>query len=373
MDIVKINELVAKLRSNQLSVSEEKELMNWLHHFNNGTENAFNDEELSAAQQEMWAAIRPAVSLPKERNLLLWGKWIGAAAAILLVTFAISFFSNNKPEPFYIAKDIPAGKNTATLTLANGKVIDLANATGAVAEETGVLISKTKEGQLVYEVKGATANSGGVNTLATINGQTFQVILPDGSKVWLNAASSLTYPSNFGLNKLREVALQGEAYFEVTEDHSHPFRVKSNLQTVEVLGTHFNVNSYANEHAVRTTLVEGSVRVKLENGVEKVIRPNEQAVLVRNSIQVSSVNIAEIIDWKDGKFVFNNEDIQSLMRKISRWYNVEVVYEGEITQERFGGNISRTQPISKILEALQLTGFVKFKAEGRRITVLSNN
>lgn len=379
MDIVKVNELVAKLRNGSLSSSEEQELMVWLHHFNMDGSADYSDDELETAQKEMWQQIDVAKVLPiKNTKSFKLYTWIAAAAAIVLITLSVLLYNSGNKNRFYIANDIAAGKSAATLTLADGRKIDLGSLkSGEVLQQDGLVAYKTVDGQLIYEIQPSAAkqtNNSGLNTLSTAKGQTYQVLLPDGSRVWLNAVSSLQYATEFANKNLREVELQGEAYFEVKKDNRHPFRVKTKAQTVEVLGTHFNISNYPDESTIRTTLVEGSVKVKSEvSGFEQVLQPNQQAIANANGIQVKTVNTTEVIDWKDGKFVFSNESIESLMRKIARWYNVEVVYEGEITKERFGGQVSRSQPISKILEALQLTGFVEFKAEGRRITVLSND
>ncbi|MNK44411.1 fec operon regulator FecR [compost metagenome] len=378
MDIVKVNELVAKLRNGNLSSTEEQQLMIWLHHFNMDGNSGFGDDELFTAQQKMWQQIDVSKAPVKNTKSLKLYTWITSAAAVVLITLGVILYHNGNANRFYMANDIAAGKNTAILTLADGRKIDLGSLkSGEMLRQDGLVAYKTADGQLVYEIKPSSSkqNSGnGLNILSTSNGQTYQVMLPDGSRVWLNAASSLQYATDFGNDHPREVELKGEAYFEVKKDSNHPFRVKTKAQIVEVLGTHFNINSYSEENTVRTTLMEGSVKVKSAvSGLEKILQPNQQAVLSASGIQIMQVKTNEIIDWKDGKFVFSNEDIESLMRKIARWYNVEVVYEGEITKERFGGQVSRSQPISKILEALQLTGFVQFKAEGRRITVLSND
>ncbi|MDQ8006217.1 MAG: DUF4974 domain-containing protein [Pedobacter sp.] len=379
MDIVKVNELVAKLRNGNLSSSEEQELMVWLHHFNMDGSADYSDDELETAQQEMWQQIDVAKVIPiKNTKSFKLYKWIASAAAIVLIMLGVLLYNSADKNRFYIANDIAAGKTAATLILADGRKIDLGSLkSGEVLQQDGLVAYKTVDGQLIYEIQPLAAkrtNNGGLNTLSTANGQTYQVLLPDGSRVWLNAASSLQYATDFASKNLREVTLEGEAYFEVKKDDLHPFRVRTKAQTVEVLGTHFNISNYPDESTVGTTLVEGSVKVKSEaSGFEEILQPNQQAIVNARGIRVTTVKTEEVIDWKDGKFVFSNESIESLMRKIARWYNVEVVYEGEITKERFGGQVSRSQPISKILEALQLTGFVEFKAEGRRITVLSND
>jgi ferric-dicitrate binding protein FerR (iron transport regulator) len=212
-------------------------------------------------------------------------------------------------------------------------------------------------------------------SVRTPRGGTYQVVLPDGSKVWLNAGSSLTFPKKFD-KQARVVMLTGEAYFEIAKNPAQPFRVLTIGQHVTVLGTHFNVNAYRDELAPRTTLVEGSVNVSWANQTA-ILKPGQQAVMLNKSFKISKVNVDEVLSWKNGKFKFSNESIESLMRKISRWYDVDIEYRGEITKEKFGGQVSKFSKVSDILEVLQLTGYVHFKIEdptekgaGRRIVVL---
>jgi len=319
-----------------------------------------------------------------ERNLSrsLWPKiLIAAAVATMIASAGIWFFNNNKEAATdQVAKvnDIAPGKQGATLTLASGKKIKLTEvANGELAKEAGVVITKSANGQLVYDIKGSKTESNKQNTLSTANGETYQVRLPDGSLVWLNAASSLTYSASLIESGLRRVKLDGEGYFEISKDKQHPFIVESHGQEVEVLGTHFNVNSYEDESAIKTTLLEGSVKINvsglrpsLPQGKSRILKPNEQSqVTSEGKISVTEVVASEAIAWKNGKFIFNEETIESVMRKLSRWYNVEVVYEGDFSNIRFDGSISRSDKISKILDKITFTQAVKFKIDGRRIYV----
>jgi ferric-dicitrate binding protein FerR (iron transport regulator) len=192
--------------------------------------------------------------------------------------------------------------------------------------------------------------------------------LPDGSKVWLNSASSLRFPAFFSGNT-REVELNGEAFFDVAKNPDMPFKVVTKDQIVEVLGTQFNINSYSDEESFKTTLIEGSVKVIYKDRVI-LLNPGQQFQPSLKSSKVIEANTEEVTAWKDGYFLFKDEDIQSIMRKISRWYNVEVSYSGEIPDVGFGGNISRSKGIDEVLNVLQLTDAVHFKVEGRRITVM---
>jgi ferric-dicitrate binding protein FerR (iron transport regulator) len=300
-----------------------------------------------------------------------WQYFAGAAAAIAVFTMAVWIYNKNKQgtERRYngvtLANDISSGGNKAVLTLANGKTINLSEAkTGIridgnqVTYDDGAAIGVLADGRL-------DPASGRIQTITTPKGGTYQVILSDGTKIWLNAASNLTYSTNINQQNLRKVTLEGEAYFEVAKDKAHPFVVKSKGQEIKVLGTHFNVSSYSDEKSVRTTLLEGSVQV---NNV--LLRPDEQSILENNKIRISPVDTEKIVAWKNGKFVFTSENIESIMKKLSRWYNVEVVYKGDFSDETFTGSISRYDNISKILEKITFTQAVHFKIEGRRVTVM---
>jgi len=254
------------------------------------------------------------------------------------------------------------------LTLADGRTIALDEAqNGEIAKQAGVTITKTKDGQLVYEGK---TKANAFNNIATPKGGQYQINLPDGTKVWLNAASSLSYPASFTGDK-REVRLLGEAYFEVSENKEMPFVVYTKGQEVVVLGTHFNVNAYEDESQTKTTLLEGSVKVRLVNSsASALLRPGHQAVFELDRLEVAPIDVAEAIAWKQGYFLFQDEDIRSIMRKIARWYDVEVVYAPDISDKRIGGNIAHSKSLSAVLKTLSNTDKFNFKIEGRRVTVM---
>lgn len=310
----------------------------------------------------------------KTRNVLsLWSK-ITVAASITLAVITGGYFYYNSPKQVDQVtahqNDILPGKSGATLTLGNGKKIKLTNASnGKLAEEAGVVVSKASNGQLIYEIKGNQNAINKFNTLSTSRGETYQVLLPDGTKVWLNAASSITYPANFASLKERRVDLEGEAYFEVAKDKLHPFVVKSGNQTVEVLGTHFNINSYANEPLIKTTLIEGSIKINGKNGQQGILKPNQQAVFSTSQLRIENVDTEVAIAWKNNKFMFDSAPIQEVMKMVERWYNVEIIYEGDAPSDKFNGSVSRFENVSKVLQILQSTKKVHFKIEGRRIFV----
>ncbi|WGQ11191.1 FecR family protein [Pedobacter gandavensis] len=312
----------------------------------------------------------------KAKPTFLWKPIAVAASILLIAALSVVFFtrmpSDNRGAYVKHTTHIKPGGNKAYLTLGNGKRIiltDLEN--GTLSTQNGLQITKTHDGQLVYTITGDQPSGGNdYNVIETPRGGQYQILLPDGTHVWLNAASSLKYPSVF-TGKERKVELQGEAYFEVSKNKKMPFKVISSQQTVEVLGTHFNVNSYAEDKEARTTLLEGSVRVEPNHSAGIMIRPGQQTrVKLNDKINVIEADLEEVMAWKDNYFRFNNEKIESIMRKISRWYDVGVEYHGPISEEEFNGTISRAKNISQVLEMLEDTKSVHFKIEGRRIIVM---
>jgi hypothetical protein len=300
-----------------------------------------------------------------------------AAAVLIIISLGIMFYTQSYSQKEILVTnkkfvhDVVPGGNKAFLTLANGTKLSLTDATdGELAKQAGISIVKTEDGQLVYNVSNTSKQGNDTplfNTIETPRGGQYQINLPDGSRIWLNAASSLRYPVVFSDNE-RKVELKGEAYFEIAKNMASPFRVVSNNQIVEVLGTHFNINSYPEEGSVKTTLLEGSVKIRSGNK-SAILRPGQQSQ-VGNSINVTQADIYETVAWKNGKTQFSNADIKTIMRMLSRWYDVEVQYQGEMIETGFGGSVSRSKNISEILKLLELTGDVHFKIEGRRVTVM---
>lgn len=308
-------------------------------------------------------------SIPRHRNKTsinkLW-EWGATAAAIVLIIGGVQLYnqkeSSLKPALELGQKhEIVAGGNKATITLANGEQIVLSeNQNGIVIDDEQLTYN---DGTALGLPQGSSATL--TQTITTPKGGTYQITLSDGTKVWLNAATSLTYSAHMGTSKKRLVKLDGEAYFEVAKDIKKPFVVESKNQTVEVLGTHFNVNSYSEESISRTTLLEGSVKVN-----NTLLEPNQQVVLHGNKTQILNVDAERMIAWKNGKFIFKSESLESIMLKLSRWYDVEVVYNGDFSDKVFTGSISRYDDISEILDKISFTKAAKFKIEGRRVFVM---
>lgn len=302
-----------------------------------------------------------------------------AMASAILLFITIGIYTWNVSHKKQIAENqvrsdkISPGGNRATLTLANGSEIILETAKkGILVNRPNITVDKTADGQLVYDAsgkQGGVANGGQpeYNTISTPKGGQYQVVLPDGSRVWLNSASSLRFPLAF-TGKERAVMLSGEAYFEVAKNKAQPFRVSVNHSTVEVLGTHFDIMGYKDEESTNTTLLEGAVKI-ISGNQQKLIVPGEQA-RVNEGIRVAKVNAAQVIEWKNGNFSFAHENIGSIMRKVARWYNVDVEYQGTITQEGFVGTVPRSGNITDVLNTLELTGLVHFKIVERRVIVM---
>ncbi|WP_222538227.1 FecR family protein [Pedobacter polysacchareus] len=329
-----------------------------------------------AEQQLMLESIYAAdpTSIPKARKL--WPFVSVAATIIIALSAALIFYVNElkqkNTDNIGSGKDISPGKEGATLTLANGKQIKLSDAlNGLIAKEDGISVSKTAAGELVYELKNSSAEPGMINTLSTGRGETYVLSLPDKSKVWLNAATSLTYAAGLNEAGIRKIKLKGEAYFEVAKDKKRPFVVETEDQQIEVLGTHFNISNYEDGVAVKTTLLEGSVRVKAgAHSLEKILAPGQQAIIQNKVIQVLPADTASAVAWKNGFFRFNDENIEDVMQQISRWYNVDISYKGKPVEERFTGKVSRAKNLSEVLLILEKTKGVHFKIEERRISVM---
>lgn len=359
---------------------EEKALLHaWYLKYAAGNSVSLSENEIEAAVNEIWADL-PVHEQPMRRIRIRYMTRI-AAAVVLFAGIALYLFlpgSSHNPNPQSVAvNDVVPGGNKAILTLDDGSKIDLNDAHIGDLTNTGqVRITKARDGQIVYDrpVQQPAEPQLTYNLVTTPRGGQYQVILPDGSHVWLNAASSIRFPTAFS-SQARKVEITGEVYFEVAKKldpatgKREPFIVETNSQQVEVLGTHFNVNAYSNENAVRTTLLEGSVKISVpQSPVERILKPGQQSSVAGNSLQIATVDTTMAIAWKNGQFQFDQADVKDVMRQAERWYDVDVEYQGNITGKKFVGTISRNLTASKFLNILSYTG-VKFKIEGRKIIV----
>ena len=346
------------------------------------------DNELASAMEREEQLDETFIS-PTARRL--WPRLAAIAAAIALIGLAGWFFynSNDSSEAAgqnkYAKTDVAPGHNGATLTLTNGRVIKLSNAKTAVAIGANTL--NYDDGSAVVVNEAAAGDLGNTEiTAATGRAQTYAVTLPDGTKVWLNAATKLKFPTKFSKSGKRIVTLDGEAYFEVYKDKLHPFVVKSQehngipQQEITVLGTHFNISAYSNDEQMKTTLLEGSVKVDVsdiassnaasgQTGV--ILKVNQQSVVAKSTkIAVENIDAQEAVDWKNGSFVFEHQKLSDIMKKVERWYDVGITYQNNtLKNQTFTGEISRYDHVSELLKILERTGKVNFEIDGRNIVV----
>jgi hypothetical protein len=340
------------------------------------------DENLYGNKNELEASIKRAiwqkVGIEKRVIQMQWFKWVAAASVILLIS-SVSIFLLNKgpknqpiatipPNQNEIKNDIAPGQNGAILTLASGQKILLDSAVnGSVAQQGNVSIIK-RNGELIYNNDGNTS-AVVYNTMTTPKGRQFNLVLADGSKVWLNAASSITFPTAFN-GKERKVTITGEAYFEVAHNAAMPFIVEKENTSILVLGTHFNVNTYDDESLLNVTLLEGSIKVR-NNMNNSLLKPGQQAQINKDEkINVlSEVDVENVVAWKNGRISFQGVGIETVMRQMSRWYDVDIVYNKKL-DDLFYADIPRSTMLSDVLKALELTRNVHFKMEGRKVIVV---
>lgn len=374
MQHTQAKKLFSKYQMGQCTPEEQAIVENWLT-FGEATPFNLTDTELATDLEEIRMNI-PLLNETKKRKL--WP--LAATAACLVLCGSLYLYVGNNRQDKSTAsalskvQDLAPGGNKATLTLADGRTINLSDANnGELVKQAGVNIVKAANGQLIYNVLKTATTSSTYNTVSTPRGGQYQVVLPDGSRAWLNAASSLRFPSSFKSMKNRKVELSGEAYFEITKDKDHPFIVESKDQVVEVLGTHFNISNYAGDEISKTTLLEGSVRiaaVSSNKNSSSILQPGQQAKISKENIEIANVDAEADVAWKNGYFKFTDNRIEDIMRQISRWYNVEVSYEGKASDEVYNGRISRFKNISQVLKMIESAQSVHFKVEGRRITVI---
>lgn len=326
--------------------------------------------------------IRPADKKTRLFSLADWRKWAAAAILVLIAGKLLLDLRPHQPtalkpsiNPPVASADRPPGTQNAILTLGDGTRITLDSAAnGNLAQQGGTRVIKLN-GQIAYSGKTSGDGSPLFNTISTARGNQYVLILSDGTKVWLNAASSMRFPTSFKGNE-RKVEITGEAYFEVANNPAMPFKVMAGGGEIQVLGTHFNVNAYSDESAIKTTLLEGAVAVKKDEA-RLVLSPGQQAKFhpqATSGKNEKTITLLKDIDperetaWKDGYFWFENTDIHTLMRQVSRWYDVEVAFKGDISDDGFSGKVSRSVPLSKLLKVLEQYE-INFKIEDKRIIV----
>ena len=387
-----LQDLLRKKHKGTISDEEQEQLTTWESALDReeGLLELHTPEEQIQLQRRMWEQIEGNANL--SGKLIQFSthqgkrRWYSfAAAASILILLGISgylFFlrkpnrevANNPDARPLLKTDVAPGSNRALLILGNGSAIQLDSAqNGLLTRQGNANITKMANGQLAYNLLNEKPTDILFNILTTPRGGQYQLTLPDGSRVWLNAASSIRFPSSF-TGKERKVQITGEVYFEVAKDAARPFRVdvetgKGAPAEIEVLGTDFNVNAYSEEPDIKTTLLEGSVRIKKENAAQ-LLSPGQQASMTTTGIKMEeNVDLSKVIAWKNGFFWFDNTDLHTLMRQVSRWYNVDVQFEGQIPEEGFSGKISRSEPLSRFMRVLEVND-VHIKMEGRKITIM---
>ena len=377
-----------KLLLKEFNIEDNEELLRGLiiQEFENEQAiSSFSTEKLESSLAETFNAIKAKLDSEKINVVvpvvpLMKRNWfrLAAAAVFILAVIGVYLLVNQQPVELPVANnqhqtnDILPGGNKAVLTLSNRSDINLENVSnGTIIKDGDTKISKLNDGQLVYNILEEKPTQVLYNTVTTPRGGQYQLLLSDGSKVWLNSASSIRFPVSFNGNE-RRVEVSGEAYFEVAKNPSMPFKVDvDGKNEVEVLGTHFDINSYADEGSIKTTLLEGSVKVtSLKTQESKLITPGQQAQLnTDGQIAISKTDLDNVMAWKNGYFNFDGADTRTVMQFVSRWYDVDVVYDGEIPRREFGGDIEKNLKLSQLLKILGKND-LQFKLEGKKLVVL---
>lgn len=375
--------LVQQYLSGQLTAPQKSELWAWLESEENRT--AFVDivtpmmlagQERDEYREEEWEAILRTVlgsDAPVRRVFHYRIRiWAVAAAAVVVLAAAVGYWRNihqEQPQRAPVAiHDIPPGGNKAVLTLSGGRRVVLDSAAQDTVLTEGADIVANAGGRLAYNTGNSPDAEILYNTLTTPRGGQYQLTLPDGTKVWLNAASSIKYPTSFN-GRERVVTITGEAYLEVAHLEHQPFRVIAGARTIEDLGTHFNVNTYDDEPEQHITLLEGSIKVD-----GRLLTPGGQAVIdpASGNISIQKVETDHVVAWVTGKLSMDSLDVGAIMRQISRWYDVDVVYEGPIPRGRFWGVINRNVQLSSMLGVMEDNG-IHVRLEGKKVIVSANN
>ncbi len=371
MEKDKLNRLIGSYIDGTCSDKERKTVEDHFLQYLTKEEATPSQEQLDRSFHSIYKKLRPMMSQgqPKAMKSLMKSMLPYAAAVVLLLGIGSLYFLNNKQNPSSksptasISEPVLPGGNRATLLIDGGKSIDLDDKKEGIVMQDGK-IRYTDGSQLAG---GNSDIASKQYTVLTPKGGTYQLRLPDGTNIWLNADSRISYAADLARTDTREVRLEGEAYFEVAKDLRRPFVLTTAREQIRVLGTQFNVNSYSDETTGRTTLVEGSVGI---NG-NTILMPGQQAIVDRyGKIRLATVNVSKVVAWKNGKFVFESAPLESVMKKIGRWYNVEPIYKGTVSERTFSGTLSRFEDIQKLLDKISYTSDVRFKLEGRRVIVM---
>ncbi|MXO05315.1 FecR family protein [Flavobacterium sp. HBTb2-11-1] len=373
-------ELLKKYQNGTLSHEDKDKLDVWYLHKASNSKRQLSEYELADSYEHLKSRLPLA---QKTKVISLWPRVAVAASIAVLLGAGIFFFAKPetgaKQENIQIvekAKDIAPGGNRGILTLSNGKQIVLSDISSkdiiAKEDQDEVTIKMDANGVITYVINPdadiSKENGNSFNTLSTPTGGQYNIVLADGTKVFLNAVSSIKYPTQFNGDQ-RVVELEGEAYFEVAKNKNKPFIVKSDKQSIEVLGTHFNVHAYNNEATVKTTLLEGSVAVSSKNQ-RAILKPGQQSNISDNAakITIREVDTEAAIAWKNGRFKFDNADLKSVMKQLERWYGIKVEYRRDVSDVRFNGGTFRNKNLSEVLKVLELSN-IQFKVEGKTIIV----
>ncbi len=370
---IKKNDLVALL--NYVAIPENESIIDQL--LEELMEEMKEDTALPIASEKLYEHIttHPQFRDQPIRTLRRYYRWISATAAMLVLAGGVWWYTTLVPTNNKVMDNRQTIVSTVTssptdrllLKTSTGKVIDLDNSTGDGT--TGIAAAHfSDDGGLRYDKEGNVIPAE-KHTIMTPKGRQYHITLSDGTRVWLNSATTMTFPARFQ-GDLREIKLDGEAYFEVQRAENWPFVVHANQQKIEVLGTHFNVNTYREDKITYTTLLEGKVSVSTASQ-EKILRPGQQATTTAQShaLEVKNIEAKDVLAWKDKMFVFNNEEIQQVMRQVSRWYDVEVIYLNGMEGKRIGGSIPRFENVEELMEALQATGLLQYQMKGGQIII----
>jgi len=376
MNDERVDLLSEKLFNGTITSSERSELESW--YADMGDEAIHVESHLDKIEfsNNLFLLIAERTGLSQRGRRPLF-RYAAIAASLMLGISVAGYFllktlaHHPVTSSVQMASKVVPGGNKAILKLSNGQVVNLDDANqGQLSTGGREMIDKTAKGQITYKPLSGSKEQLGYNTLTTPRGGKFNILLPDGSLAMLDAGSSITYPAQF-VAKERIVTITGQVYFEVVHRSAQPFVVMAGNQIIKDIGTRFNISAYADEKLVKTTLEEGAVSVT-KNRKTIFLKPGQVGVsqYAGDGLTTGVADLEETLAWKNGYFRFNNEPIENIMPKISRWYNVDIKYNGKLPSDGFNGTISRSKSIEKVLDMLQRTGVIHFKVEGRNVTVL---